>query len=209
MIVKNFITGPLATNSYLLISENEGVIIDAGGDMKEVLDFIRNNKVKLRYIIATHGHFDHVMGINEIKREFPSSMFLINERDLGLVKRASTMASSYLNLMISDIINPDGFIKEGDEINVGNRKLKIIETPGHTMGSICILANGYIFTGDTLFYGTVGRTDIGGSEKLLRDSLERLKKLPDELIVYPGHGPFTILGYEKIKNPFLTIDILP
>ncbi|TRM77231.1 MBL fold metallo-hydrolase, partial [Sulfolobus sp. A20-N-F8] len=113
------------------------------------------------------------------------------------------------NLMISDIINPDGFIKEGDEINVGNRKLKIIETPGHTMGSICILANGYIFTGDTLFYGTVGRTDIGGSEKLLRDSLERLKKLPDELIVYPGHGPFTILGYEKIKNPFLTIDILP
>ncbi|TRM79906.1 MBL fold metallo-hydrolase, partial [Sulfolobus sp. D5] len=86
MIVKNFITGPLATNSYLLISENEGVIIDAGGDMKEVLDFIRNNKVKLRYIIATHGHFDHVMGINEIKREFPSSMFLINERDLGLVK---------------------------------------------------------------------------------------------------------------------------
>ncbi len=209
MIVKNFITGPLATNSYLLISENEGVIIDAGGDMKEVLDFIRNNKIKLRYIIATHGHFDHIMGINEIKREFPSSMFLISERDLGLVKRASAMASSFLNLMISDIIDPDGFIKEGDEINIGNGKLKIIETPGHTMGSVCILANGYIFTGDTLFYGTVGRTDIGGSEKLLRDSLDRLKKLPDELVVYPGHGPFTILGYEKIKNPFLTIDILP
>ncbi|BDB99130.1 MBL fold metallo-hydrolase [Saccharolobus caldissimus] len=209
MIVKSFITGPLATNSYVIYDNDKAVVIDAGGDMKEVIDFIRKNKLNLSYIIATHGHFDHVMGVNQLKREFPSSIFLINERDLGLLKRASSMALSLLNLMISDVTLPDGYVKEGDEIRLGEGKLKVIETPGHTMGSICILANGYIFTGDTLFYGTVGRTDLGGSEKLLRDSLERLKGLQDELIVYPGHGPFTILGYEKVKNPFLTIDILP
>lgn len=209
MIVKSFITGPLATNSYVIYDNDKAIVIDAGGDMKEVIDFIRKNKLNLSYIIATHGHFDHVMGVNQLKREFPSSIFLINERDLGLLKRASSMALSLLNLMISDVTLPDGYVKEGDEIRLGEGKLKIIETPGHTMGSICILANGYIFTGDTLFYGTVGRTDLGGSEKLLRDSLERLKGLQDELIVYPGHGPFTILGYEKVKNPFLTIDILP
>lgn len=209
MIVKSFITGPLATNSYVIYDNDKAVVIDAGGDMKEVIDFIRKNKLNLSYIIATHGHFDHVMGVNQLKREFPSSIFLINERDLGLLKRASSMALSLLNLMISDVTLPDGYVKEGDEIRLGEGKLKVIETPGHTMGSICILANGYIFTGDTLFYGTVGRTDLGGSEKLLRGSLERLKGLQDELIVYPGHGPFTILGYEKVKNPFLTIDILP
>jgi glyoxylase-like metal-dependent hydrolase (beta-lactamase superfamily II) len=209
MLVKNFITGPLAVNTYLLISGNESIIIDAGGDMTEIIDYIRKNKLKLNSIIATHGHFDHVMGVNQIKREFPSANFLINEKDLGLLKKASKMASSMLNLVISDIIPPDGYVKEGDEIKVGDDKIRIIETPGHTLGSISILANGYIFTGDTLFYGTVGRTDLGGSEKLLRDSLERLKKFKDELIVYPGHGPFTVLGYEKLKNPFLTIDILP
>jgi len=209
MIVKNFITGPLATNSYLIIAEKEGVVIDAGGDMSELIQAVRKEKINIRYIIATHGHFDHIMGVNQLKREFPSSLFLVNEKDLGLLKRASRMAQSFLNLSISDVVKPDGFVKEGDEIELGREKLRIIETPGHTMGSICVLANGYIFTGDTLFYGTVGRTDLGGSEKLLRESLEKLKKLPDEIIVYPGHGPFTVLGYEKVKNPFLTMDILP
>ncbi|QXJ27489.1 MBL-fold metallo-hydrolase superfamily [Saccharolobus shibatae B12] len=209
MIVKNFIAGPLATNSYLIIAEKEGVVVDAGGDMSELIQTVRKEKINIRYIIATHGHFDHIMGVNQIKREFPSSVFLINEKDLGLLKKASSMAQSFLNLSISDVVKPDGFVKEGDEIELGREKLKIIETPGHTMGSICIIANGYIFTGDTLFYGTVGRTDLGGSEKLLRESLEKLKKLPDEIIVYPGHGPFTVLGYEKVKNPFLTMDILP
>ncbi|MEM0165254.1 MAG: MBL fold metallo-hydrolase, partial [Saccharolobus sp.] len=166
MLVKNFITGPLAVNTYLLISGNESIIIDAGGDMKEIIDYIRKNKLKLNSIIATHGHFDHVMGVNQIKREFPSANFLINEKDLGLLKRAGTMASSMLNLVISDIIPPDGYVKEGDEIKVGDDKIRVIETPGHTLGSISVLANGYIFTGDTLFYGTVGRTDLGGSEKL-------------------------------------------
>ncbi|QGA55256.1 MBL fold metallo-hydrolase [Sulfolobus sp. E5-1-F] len=209
MIVKNFITGPLATNSYLIIAEKEGVVIDPGGDMSELIQTVRKEKINIKYVIATHGHFDHVMGVNQMKSEFPSSVFLINEKDLGLLKRASSMAQSFLNLSISDVVKPDGYVKEGDEIELGGEKLKIIETPGHTMGSICIIANGYIFTGDTLFYGTVGRTDLGGSEKLLRESLERLKKLQDEIIVYPGHGPFTVLGYEKIKNPFLTMDILP
>ncbi|QXJ33820.1 MBL fold metallo-hydrolase [Saccharolobus shibatae] len=208
MQVKNFITGPLATNSYLLISGKEGIIIDAGGDMSELINFIRKEGITIKYIIATHGHFDHVIGVNQLKSEFPSSIFLINEKDLGLLKKANIMASSILNLTISDIVKPDAYIKDEEEIKIGQDKIKVIETPGHTMGSICVLANGYIFTGDTLFYGTVGRTDLGGSEKLLRESLEKLRGLPDELVVYPGHGPFTILGYEKIKNPFL-IDNIP
>lgn len=205
-MITRFIIGPLATNTYVLLSRDQAVIIDSGGDMKEVIEFLKSKGAKPKYFIATHGHFDHVLGVKQLKSEFPSLIFLLNEKDIELVKNAKNTANRF-GISISDIPLPDSYVKEGDKIQLGEEELRILETPGHTMGSICILAGNAIFTGDTLFAGTVGRTDLGGSAELLKRSLDRLKSLPDDLIVYPGHGEFTYLGYEKISNPFLTGEI--
>lgn len=206
MIIERFIAGPLSTNSYVLISGNEAVIIDSGGDMSEVIDFIKMKNAKPRFFIATHGHFDHVLGVSQLKTVFPSISFLLNERDLELVRNSRQTAARF-GISISEIVLPDSYVREGDKIEFGEDELKILETPGHTMGSICILVKNSLFTGDTLFSGTVGRTDLGGSAEFLKRSLDRLKSLSDDLIVYPGHGEFTYLGYEKISNPFLTGEI--
>jgi len=206
MIIERLVSGPLSTNTYVLISDNESLIIDSGGDMTEVINFLKSRNIIPNLFIATHGHFDHILGINQLKYEFPSLRFLINKKDLELVRNAESLAK-YFGIRISPIILPDCYVKEGDKIKIGEEELVIIETPGHTMGSICILSNNAIFTGDTLFSGTVGRTDLGGSLELLKNSLKRLKTLPDELTVYPGHGNSTQLGYEKINNLFLTGEV--
>ncbi|AWR95669.1 MBL fold metallo-hydrolase [Acidianus brierleyi] len=206
MIIERFVSGPLSTNTYVLIYGNESLIIDSEGDMTEVINFLKSRNIIPNLFIATHGHFDHILGINRLKYEFPSLRFLINKKDLELVANAESLAK-YFGIRISPIILPDCYVKEGDKIKIGEEELVIIETPGHTMGSICILTNNAIFTGDTLFSGTVGRTDLGGSLELLKNSLERLKTLPDELTVYPGHGNSTQLGYEKINNLFLTGEV--
>lgn len=192
MIVRRFIVGNYSTNTYLIISGNEAIIIDPGEAPYEVIHYILSNGVKLKAIYATHGHFDHILGVKELKREF-SVPFHVNEKDLELIGRDERT---------HDIV-PDGFIKEGDEIYVGTEKLRVIETPGHTLGSICFLTPDSIFTGDTLFNGSIGRYDLGGNKDLMKKSLKRLTSLGDWLTVYPGHGFFTTLGYEKLTNPFL------
>ncbi|AWR96940.1 MBL fold metallo-hydrolase [Acidianus sulfidivorans JP7] len=207
MIIKNFVSGPLNTNSYLVYNK-EAVIIDAGGDMSELINYLKQRGITPKIIIATHGHFDHVMGIPQLKKVYPSLTFVANKKDIDLIKNSKEMALR-LGIKIDEISLPDEYIKEGDVIKLDNdEELRIIETPGHTMGSVCILTKNSIFTGDTLFSGTVGRTDLGGSSKLLKISLEKIKRsLPDDLVVYPGHGNFTTLGYEKIKNPFMNGEI--
>ncbi|ARM75567.1 MBL fold metallo-hydrolase [Acidianus manzaensis] len=206
MIIENFVSGPLNTNSYLLISNNEAIVIDAGGDMSELINYLKAKSITPKIIIATHGHFDHILGMPQLKKFYPSTLFIINEKDIDLVKDSKRMAIS-LGVEMEEIPFPDQFIKDGNKIILNDEELKIIETPGHTMGSICILTKNSIFTGDTLFNETVGRTDLGGSTDFLKNSLEKLKQLPDELIVYPGHGNFTTLGYEKLHNPFLNGEI--
>ncbi|EZQ10706.1 MULTISPECIES: MBL fold metallo-hydrolase [Acidianus] len=203
MQVKVYTIGPLNTNCYVVVDGDEAVIIDPGGDPQEVISSIQGKKVKA--IVATHGHFDHVLGVNEIKKRV-SAPFLLNGRDLDLLKASSKMAETF-GIKIEKIIEPDLFISEGDTIVIGRRELRVIETPGHTMGSCCLLGKEEIFTGDTLFANTIGRTDLGGSKEAMFRSLERIKALDDNLVVYPGHGNSTILGYEKETNPFLNGEI--
>ncbi|MEM0373509.1 MAG: MBL fold metallo-hydrolase [Sulfolobaceae archaeon] len=201
-MIEVFTVGPLETNCYLLYNSKEGVVIDAGGiDLESLIEFIEKENIKVKYVLATHGHFDHVMGVRLLKERY-NTLFLINEKDLELLKDAVRIAKLF-SISIDNVPEPDAFIKGDDTIEVGNIKIRVIETPGHTMGSLCFLAEDYLFTGDTLFSGTIGRTDLGGSEELMIESLKKLKMMDDKLKIMPGHGPPSILGYEKKYNPFL------
>jgi len=192
MIIKRFIVGDYLTNTYLVISGNEAILIDVGENPIEVIEYLKNNDIKLRSIYATHGHFDHVLGVTEVKKHF-NIPFYIHKNDEELMKNDERTKN----------VEVDGYVKEGDIIKVGNDEIRVIETPGHTLGSVCYLTNDGIFTGDTLFNHSIGRYDIGGDKELLKKSLKRLMELDDGLIVYPGHGFLTTLGYEKLTNPFL------
>ncbi len=192
-----FVTGPLLTNCYVLWDhQGVGYIIDPGGeDMDNVISFVKGRGIKVKYVLSTHGHFDHVSGVNRLKREFPSLVFLVHERDLELVHKSDEMARRF-SVEMEGPPEPDGFLDEVDGIEV-------INTPGHTMGSVCFLVQDFLFTGDTLFKGTVGRVDLGGDAKSLFESLQRLKEMRDDLLVLPGHGSPSTLGDEKRDNPFM------
>ncbi|BFH72426.1 MBL fold metallo-hydrolase [Sulfurisphaera javensis] len=192
MIVKRFIVGEYSTNSYLLISGNEAILIDVGDNPSEIVDYILSNNIRLKSIYATHGHFDHVLGVKQIKQYF-NVPFFVHKNDLKLINNDERTKD----------ITVDGFVDENTKIQIGNEVLSVIETPGHTLGSVCYLFDEGIFTGDTLFNGSIGRYDLGGDKELLKKSLNKIMHLNDGLTVYPGHGFFTTLGYEKITNPFL------
>ncbi|MDO9579724.1 MAG: MBL fold metallo-hydrolase [Bacteroidales bacterium] len=171
-IVKQIIVGELETNCYLFISGNELAIIDPGDEAEKILKEIKKTKAKLKYIINTHYHFDHILANEKIKKE-TGAQILIHEDEKAFID-----------------FDIDKFLKEGSKINIGKSVLKVIHTPGHTKGGICLLGEDFVFTGDTLFKGAYGRTDLaGGSQKDLMESLERLSKLlKPEMMVYPGHG---------------------
>ena len=184
MQIKRLIVGELETNCYLLISENELGIIDPGGEAEKILKEIKKTKAEPKYIINTHCHLDHVLANEKIKKETGAKV-LIHETEKDFLK-----------------FKVDRFLKEGDKIKIGDSVLKVLCTPGHTKGSICLLGQDFIFSGDTLFEKGYGRTDLpGGSQKDLEESLKRLSKLlKPGIVVYPGHGEiFKILKNDKRK----------
>ena len=168
--IKHLIVGPLLTNCYILISESEALVIDPGGGLKRILKEI--GEAKLKYIVLTHCHWDHFLAAPKLKK-VTSAKILIHEDEKDFIK-----------------FEVDQFLKEGEEIKFGGDSLKIIHTPGHTKGSICLLGDNFIFTGDTIFEDGYGRTDLpGGSQKDLENSLKKLKQiLKPGIKIYPGHG---------------------
>ena len=186
MEIKHFIVGPLLTNCYLLISESEAAVIDPGGGTKAILKEIEENKAKLKYIILTHGHWDHTLSVLKIK-EKNGAKILLHEFEKEFVK---FKVDEFLKDYNPPTTLPRPTRAPDSEIKIGDLTLKIIHTPGHTKGSICLLGDGFIFTGDTIFKDGYGRTDLpGGSEEDLKNSLERLSKiLKPGMKVYPGHG---------------------
>jgi len=207
--IERFVIGPLSTNCYIVHDGSNAIIIDVGGDPTPLINFLENKNLKPKLILATHGHFDHILGISSFKKKY-SIPFMIHYRELELIKNFKEIIKNFinvynLNIRISDIETPtpDDVFEDNDMITVGNISLKVLETPGHTLGSSCFLSNNELFSGDTLFMGSIGRIDYGGDKELMKASLKKLKELPDSLIIYPGHGPITTLGHEKITNPFL------
>lgn len=200
--VECLVVGQLQTNCYLVWEKEtqEGVIIDPGDDAEYILNRVRDLEMKPLYILATHGHFDHVLAVLELKTALKIP-FLANEKDLFLLKRAVGSAKFFTGE--KDALKPlvDKYIKENDRISFGKKgELKVIDSPGHSPGGVVFESRGVVFTGDTLFKQGMGTTQYSYcSETALLNSIKnKLFKLPDETIVYPGHGEETTIGEEKV-----------
>ena len=206
MKIKSYSVGFLQTNCYFVFDEKTGeaFIIDPGAEPRRLIGEINRYKLRVSGIINTHGHFDHVGGNSVIKKEFNAPVFM-NREDCYLL---DDPGEGFPPELVQENGYPaavDRFICEGDVISFGENKLRVINTPGHTPGSICLVYEGKsIFTGDTLFYGSVGRCDLaGGNEAALMKSLGKLKCLPGNTSVFPGHGQKTTISEEINNNPYL------
>lgn len=214
MKIETLVVGPLQTNCYLLVDQktNEGIIIDPSDEAEFIAQKIFALKFKPKLIIATHGHFDHLLAAGELQLILSQSKhlnpipFYIHKKDLFLLKKTNQTASYWLGYPIKKPLpRLIKFIKENDQIKFGQLVLKVIESPGHTPGSILLFLNSnsqppLLFSGDTLFKDNIGRFDFSySSKKDLFDSLKKILKLPKNTIVYPGHGEKTTIGKER-KN---------
>lgn len=191
-----------ATNCYIVScpETNEAVIIDPGAEGKSIRATTDKCGLKVKYIINTHAHVDHI-GANGILKQEYSVPILLNKKDLELYQNPGFG----LKLILKKQPLPDQFLTEGDEISFGRLKLEVLETPGHTEGGICLYGSGAVFCGDTLFAGSIGRTDLAGGsyDSLITSIKSKLLTLPPETRVYPGHGPETTVKDETSGNPFL------
>jgi len=205
MILIRLIVGPLQVNCFILADEKtrEAVVIDPGDDAQEILKIIRNKDLKVKYLVNTHGHFDHV-GANKALKEATGAELLIHEADAPLMASAPMQSRAFgMNSVASP--QADRHLKHGDVINAGEISLKVLHTPGHSSGGISLLEQGMVFTGDSLFAGSIGRTDLPGGDlmTLLRSIKTNLMTLPDDTKVFCGHGPASTIGEERRENPFL------
>jgi len=213
MIVKMFTVGMLWTNCYLVGCEEkrEAAVIDPGFDgvkeAEKIMKVVDKEKLNVKYIVVTHGHSDHISGIRILK-EMTGAPILIHEYDASML---TSSERNYSTLYGEKTTSPpaDRLLHEGDVISVGNIRLKVLHTPGHSKGGISLLCDDAVFTGDTLFAGSIGRYDFpDASYKEIMDSIRcKLAVLPDHFKVYPGHGPTSTIGEEKRSNPFLQEDL--
>jgi glyoxylase-like metal-dependent hydrolase (beta-lactamase superfamily II) len=197
--------GIYAVNCYIVYSENtlDGIVIDPGGDADEIKKYIENNNVKLKYIVLTHGHGDHIGGVNELKKSFKVPV-LIHEDDVELLQDCNKNISALMAMGCVEL-DPDKTLMDNDIIEFGDIKAVVLHTPGHTKGSICLKIENYLISGDTLFNRSIGRTDLyGGSFETIINSIKtKLLILPEETVVLPGHGQSSTIKNEKENNPFL------
>ena len=204
MIIKTLVVGSFQVNNYLVIDENSGeaVLIDAGGDFEATKKLAEENKAKIKYILNTHGHMDHIAGDYDIQTKMDAKVFL-HQDDEFLIPLMKAHLVEY-GMPKYEAPKVDEYVKDGQEIQLGDLSFKVIHTPGHTPGAVSYLIGNVLFSGDTLFKDSVGRTDLpGGSYNQLEKSIkEKLFTLDDNVTAYSGHGPSTTIGYEKKFNPF-------
>lgn len=202
MLIKRIVAGIYAANCYLVIDEDtkQGIVLDPGGDVDDILKEINKLKADIKYIFLTHGHLDHTSGVQELTTSLGNIAVAISEEDNYLINSGTHLYGPLLQSK-----KPDIYLKDGDTYKFGSLTLTCTATPGHTPGGFCFLIEDNLFTGDTLFYNSIGRTDLeGGNTKDLMDSLSsKIKILSDKINVYPGHGRQTTLGQEKTNNPYL------
>ncbi len=205
MIIERIPAGVYAVNCYVLICEKtkKAAIIDPGGDADDILIYMEKNSLVPTMILLTHGHGDHIGAIQEIKGR-TNIPICIHKDDAEMLKDSRKNLTSLMGMPAVNV-EADRLLSDGDVVEIGDLKLNIIHTPGHTRGSICIRVNEVIFSGDTLFAQSIGRTDLeGGSFELIIDSIKRkLMVFNDEIKVLPGHGAATTIGIERTMNPFV------
>ena len=207
MLFETIVVGPLGVNCFILGDKqsNEGVVVDPGADCEMILAAVARFGIKVKYIINTHGHFDHV-GCNRQLVEQSGGELLIHQGDLTLLSMASRSAQNY-GLSVEDSPPPARYLTDGMRLEFGKRSIEVLHTPGHTQGGCCLFfaREQLVITGDTLFADSVGRTDLpGGSHAQLIAAIKaRLMPLPDETVVWPGHGPSSTIGQERRTNPYI------
>ena len=205
MILKKLTVGELDTNCYILgdYETKVGLVIDPGGEVDLIEKEINKLKLKVEYIVLTHGHGDHIAALSELKK-ITGAQVLIHQLDAEMLSEPEKNLSVF---SLNPISAPgeDRLLKDGDKIRIGKIELEVLHTPGHTGGSISLFTDKIVFTGDLIFYGSVGRTDRpGGSyQQLLRAIHEKILDKDDDTVIYPGHGPSTTIGDEKQNNPFI------
>lgn len=192
------------TNIYVIADEKTklGAIIDPGGAIDKIANHIENMQITPKYVILTHCHADHIAGLKKLREYYPSIKIIIHEKDIkGLTDSKINQVESVGTL--PNYIEADIAVEDGDIIEIGELKAKVMHTPGHTAGSMCILLDDAIFTGDTMFKRMCGRVDFPtGNEEDMKSSLKKILTLPENTIIYPGHGPMSIIREEIGRYDF-------
>lgn len=205
MIFTSIPTGPLEVNCYIVGSEETGkaVVFDPGGHVDNILDIVKKHNLKVEWVINTHGHFDHIGGNRALVAQTGAEL-MIHEADVPLLSRANEHASSF-GLTTEASPEPSRTLNDGDVLELEDLKFQVIHTPGHSPGGICLLIEDHLIVGDSLFAGSIGRTDLPGGDHnlLIKNIKEKLLVLPANTRVYPGHGPMSTIGQEQQYNPFL------
>ena len=206
MIIAGFPVGSVGANCYIFGDDatREVFVIDPGDEAERILAELRRLDARPVAIVNTHGHFDHVMAVDEVRRA-THVPFWIHEGERSVLESGPSRAKVLFGIDLPPSPVPDRWIAEGDVLSVGGLRLTVRHTPGHSPGGVCLVGDGLVFTGDTLFAGSVGRTDLpGANQDALFASIARvLLPLPDETVCCPGHGPETTIGEEKRSNPFI------
>lgn len=211
MIVKGLTVGLLQENCYILGCEKtlKGVIIDPGDNARGILRVVQQEGLTIEKILNTHAHFDHVMGVNGVKKA-TKAPFCLHPADLPILRDVPERVRLWLDSEVAPIDDPDEFLEHGQEIRFGEMILEVRFTPGHAPGHVVFVdhAGQQVFGGDTLFQGSIGRFDLplADGPTLLRSIQQQLFTLPDDYVVYPGHGPATTIGEEREFNPFVGIE---
>lgn len=202
---KRFTDGIFGSNTYLLWDpeSKHAAVVDAGNRVGPLTQTVQTEQLSVKYVILTHAHFDHIYYLPEYRRDFAEAEIVIHAADNDLLEDPRLNASTLFG-SARVFQKADRTVTDGSVLQLGAKPLQILSTPGHTPGSICILADNRLFSGDTLFYSGFGRTDLGaGSVRDLSDSIARLYGMDPEIEVLPGHGTKTTIGREKTQNPFL------
>ncbi|MFA5815345.1 MAG: MBL fold metallo-hydrolase [Bacteroidales bacterium] len=210
-LLKVFLFNPLQVNAYLIYEPNgAGILIDPScidqSEFKELQDFIGINHIRLEYQLNTHGHFDHVFGVHRVSEAYHPK-YLIHQADEVFLRLAGEQARSIGFDYEGDVPAPDGYLNEPDVVSTDTIRLKVIYVPGHTQGCVAFYEEsaGWLFSGDTLFAGGIGRTDLPGGnyEQIITSIQKKLLILPDDTKVFPGHGTASTIKHERLTNPFL------
>ena len=209
-MVRGIVVGAFQENCWVIGNRRTGeaICVDPGDEPGEILAMARDMGVSIKYIANSHGHIDHVLGVAGV-REATGAKFLLHPADAEMVRNTSESAKRWMGAEIPNPPPPDAPLADGDEIDIDGLKLHVLHTPGHTPGSVCFYANGVVFAGDTLFAGSIGRTDLPGGDYDLemRSIVERLLALPDDTIVLPGHMDQTTIGQERQRNPYVRMEL--
>ena len=205
MIIIKEQVGIMGVNCYILGDSSEAIIVDPGSNADEIVSILKENNITAKYIVLTHCHFDHILAVEKVMEEIGVKLIACRSEKENLLSPDINYTNRYSRKPIE--LNADIYVKDGDVIKSGEYEFKVIETPGHTSGSMCLYCEKekVLLSGDTLFYSSVGRCDLatGDQDQLIKSIKEKLFILPDDVLVLSGHGEDTSIGFEKTNNPFI------